>query len=111
MKRTILMGILVLATGATGLMAKDKKDKNAKNDKTAPQEAAQPAQPKGPAPKSQGEAEALQALAKAQGNPDATIAAADNLVTKYADTAFKDVALFMEAQAYRQKGDPVKAQI
>ncbi len=111
MKRIILTGMLVLATGAIGLMAKDKKDKNAKDDKS-PQQAAQPAAPqKGPAPKSPGEAEAVQALAKAQGNPDATIAAADNLVTKYADTQFKDIALFMEAQAYRQKGDPVKAQI
>jgi len=75
-----------------------------------PAKQGQPAQ-KGPAPKSQGEAQAVQALVSAQGNADATIKAADELVTKYADTDFKEIALYMEATAYQQKGDAVKAQI
>ena len=60
--------------------------------------------------KSQAEAEAVQALGRAA-DPDATIAAAENLLAKFADTEFKDLALLMEANAYQQKGDPAKAQI
>jgi len=92
MTRMMLTGILALAAGLSshGLMAQA---------------------PKGPAPKSQGEAKAVQALAGAQGNPDATIKAADELLTKYTDTEFKEIALTMEASAYAQKGDSVKAQI
>jgi len=102
----MLTGILAMAAGLSNLglpslMAQQ-----------APAKQGQPAQqPKQPAPKSQGEAQAIQALAGAQGNPDATIKAADELLTKYADTEFKEIALFMEATAYRQKGDTVKAQI
>ena len=51
------------------------------------------------------------ALIQAQGNPDATIKAADDLLTKYADTTFKETALLQEANAYQQKGDADKAQI
>src|SRR5436190_271749 len=88
MKRLILTGTLALAAGLT-LMA---------------QPAAQPA---GPAPKSKAEAEAMQA----QGNPDATIKAADDLLTKFADTQFKEMALLVEANAYQAKNDNVKALI
>ncbi len=103
MKRMILAGILVAATGASGLMAQKGKGKG---------EPAQPAaQQKGPAPKSQGELEALQAMFNAQNNPDQLIAAAENLLTKYADTEFKDTALFFEAGAYQRKGDADKAQV
>ena len=87
MKRMILTGVLALCTGIPCLMAQA------------------PAAPKGPAPKSKAEVEALQALQAAQGNPDATIAACENLITKFADTDFKAVALFMEADAYEKKGD------
>lgn len=98
MKRTILAAVL-LAAGATGLMAQ----KGA---------AAAPAgQPKGPAPKSQAELTALQAMFGAQGNPDNMITTAEALLTKFADTDFKDTALFFEATAYQQKGDTEKAQI
>jgi lipopolysaccharide biosynthesis regulator YciM len=101
MKRTILTGVLVLATGVSGLMAQ-------KNKKDQPQQKEQSsAGPK----MSPGEAQALQALAAAQGKPDETIVAAENLLTKYADTTFKDTALFMEAIAYQQKGDKDKMQI
>jgi lipopolysaccharide biosynthesis regulator YciM len=101
MKRTILTGVLVLATGVSGLMAQ-------KNKKDQPQQKEQPsAGPK----MSPGEQQALQALAAAQGKPDETIVAAENLLTKYADTTFKDTALFMEAIAYQQKGDKDKMQI
>lgn len=103
MKRTILAGILVMTAGALGLMAQKG---NAKGDQS---QAA--AQQKGPAPKSQGELEAVQAMLKAQGNPDAMIAASEALLMKYADTDFKDIALLFEANAYQAKGDPEKAQL
>jgi len=96
MKRMILTGILALATGLTGLMA-------------LPQ--AQPA--KGPTVKSKGEGEAVNALftAAQAGNADATIKAADDLVTKFSDTEFKEIALQLEATTYQQKGDPDHATI
>jgi len=106
----ILTGILALATGLTSLMAQGKKD-------NAPaQPPAQGQQKQGqaqliPGTKSVGESEALMALIQAQGNPDATIKAADDLITKYADSTFKESALLAEAQAYQQKGDADKAQI
>ena len=43
-------------------------------------------------------------------SPDATIEAAEDLVTKFADTDFKDMALLSEAGAYQQKRDVDKAQ-
>jgi tetratricopeptide (TPR) repeat protein len=57
-----------------------------------------------PAPKSKGEGEALQAMFGAQ-DPDARIKAAENLITKYADTEFKALALYFEAVSYQQKND------
>ena len=61
-----------------------------------------------PQPKSKGELEALQAMFNAQ-DPDARIKAADELVTKFADTDFKDTALFMAAFSYQQKNDAENA--
>jgi tetratricopeptide (TPR) repeat protein len=103
MTRLILTGILALATGSSALMAQPQK----KGD--APP--AGQAKPTGPAPKSQGEAQALQALMQAQGNPDATIKAGDELLTKFADTDFKELALLTMSNAYQTKGDTDKAQI
>jgi tetratricopeptide (TPR) repeat protein len=87
MKRTILAG-LVLALGASGLMAQLK-------------------------PKSKGEADAYNAMITAakSGDNDATIKAADDLLSKYSDTVFKVTALNMEANAYHQKGDDDHAQV
>jgi tetratricopeptide (TPR) repeat protein len=93
MKRIILTGILALAAGASGLMAQPK------------------GQPKGPSVKSKAEAEALQAMQASLGNPDATIKACEDLLIKFADTDFKDTALYFEADAYQQKNDLDKAQI
>jgi len=87
MKRMILIGLLAIGAGATSLMAQ-----------------AQGA-PKGPAPKSKGEVEALQALQAAGNDPDKAIAAAEALITKFADTDFKAIALFIEADAYERKND------
>ena len=101
MKRLILAGILVVMAGTPGLMAQ----KGKKGDAPSAD------QPKGPMPKSNGERDALVAMFNAQGKPDELIAAAENLLTKYADTEFKDTALFFEATAYRQKGDADKAQV
>jgi tetratricopeptide (TPR) repeat protein len=104
MKRMIFTGILALATGFSCLMAQQ----------APPAKQGQPAQPKGPAPKSQAEAQALTELfsaANAQNNPDGIIKAAEDLIAKFADTDFKEVALMLETQAYQMKGDTVKAQI
>jgi tetratricopeptide (TPR) repeat protein len=97
----ILAGILSIAAGVSGLVAQQPPAK-----KDAPAQ-------KGPAPKSQGELTAVQALFTAmQGrDPDATIKTAEDLLNKYADTDFKEIALISEATAYQQKGDAVKAQI
>jgi tetratricopeptide (TPR) repeat protein len=103
MKRMILTGLLAISVGATCMMAQKGKAKGA-----APAQAAAPAQPsgpKGPMPKSKAELEALQALQAAANDPDKAIAAAKNLITKFADTDFKAAALFIEADAYQRKGD------
>src|SRR5438477_10968262 len=80
---------------------------------SAPPAAAPPAGPKGPAPKSQAELTAIQAMFTAQqkNDVDGVIKAADELMTKFADTEFKELALYMEAEAYSQKGDNTKAQV
>jgi len=92
MKRTILAGAIVvtaLGAGASGLWAQ-----------------------KQPAPKSQKELDAVKALfAATQAGPDQTIAAAEALITGFADTEFKETALFFEATSYQRKGDLVKAQV
>jgi len=103
MKRLILTGILVLATGFSGLMAQKNKKGKTDDAQTAPQ-------PSGPRVKSQAEAQAVQALGQAQ-DADTVIKAAEDLLTRFADTDFKDVALLMEARAYQAKKDDAKAQI
>lgn len=65
---------------------------------------AQTANPKPPQPKSQKELEAVQAIFQAP-DPDARIAAAKELVTKFADTDFKATAFYVGAFSYQQKGD------
>jgi len=65
---------------------------------------AQTANPKPPQPKGPKEVEAIQAIFAAQ-DPDARIAAANNLVTKFSDTEFKATALYVAAFSYQQKGD------
>ena len=55
-------------------------------------------------PKSQKEAEALQALF-AMTDPDARIAAADNLIKNFKNTDFRDMVLYMAAVSYRAKND------
>lgn len=64
--------------------------------------AQQPA--KQPAPKSQKELEAILAIQNAQ-DPDARIKAAEDLITKFKDTEFKEFALQMEVLSHQQKND------
>ncbi len=65
---------------------------------------AQPQAPKARAPKSQAEAQALNAVIQAA-SPDAQIAAAEDFVVKFPDSDFKGLAYLGEAQSYHQKGD------
>jgi len=57
-----------------------------------------------PKPKSNKEIEALQAIQNAA-DADARIKAVENLLTKFADTEFKVIALEIAADSARQKGD------
>jgi lipopolysaccharide biosynthesis regulator YciM len=77
----ILAGALALLASAAGLMAQ-----------------------KQPQPKSQKEVEALQAMFGAQ-DPDARIKAANEVLTKFADTEFKGIAMYLTAASYEQKND------
>lgn len=61
-----------------------------------------------PKPKSRAEGQAVNAMLQAR-DPDASIKAADDLVTKYHDTEFKSMAYFIEADSYQQKNDNEKA--
>lgn len=61
-------------------------------------------QSKPPQVKSQKEAEAVNAMFTAP-DPNAQIKAAENLITKFADSDFKPLALFVEASAYQAKND------
>jgi len=65
---------------------------------------AAPQAPRQRGPKSQAEAQALQALFAAA-TPDAQIAAAEDFVVKFPQSDFKAVAYLGEAQSYQQKGD------
>ncbi len=59
-------------------------------------------------PKSMAEQTALQAMFNAT-DPDAQIAAANNVIEKFADTDFKSIALFFIARDYQAKGDFAKS--
>ncbi len=65
---------------------------------------AQTANTKQPQPKGPKEVEAIQAMFQAQ-DPDARIAAANNLITKFADTEFKATAFYIAAFSAQQKND------
>jgi tetratricopeptide (TPR) repeat protein len=69
--------------------------------------AQQPPANKGPHPKSQKELEALQKVQAAQqaGNPDAEIAAINNVLENFADTDFKPQLMNMALAAAGQKND------
>ena len=113
MKRMILAGILTLAAGAC-LVAQGQQAGRGQAPAAQPpagQAPAAPAAPAGPQAKSPEEMKAVQAIVAAQNDPDGLIKAAEELLTKFADTQFKELALTMEAGAYEQKGDKVKAQI
>jgi len=107
MKTTILTGILA-AAGCGALMAQP-----AQVSQSQPAQAQnQPAQAQNqPKPKSNAEAQAVNAMIQARSSgPDAMIKAADDLVSKFADTEFKELAYTFEAQAYQTKGDAAKAE-
>lgn len=57
-----------------------------------------------PQPKSQQELDAVMAIQNAQ-DPDARIAAAENLLKEFKDTEFKEFANYMTMLSYQQKND------
>jgi len=76
------------------------------------QQPPKPAASKGLAPKSQAEAQAVNAVIQAQAaGPDDMIKAVDALVSKFADTAYKSFALELEAEAWQRKNDNAKAMV
>jgi tetratricopeptide (TPR) repeat protein len=95
MKRTILTGLLAIGAGATCLMAQAPPPATPGEMPVAKQMKA----------KSKAELEAWNALVQAASDPDKAIAAAENLITKYADSEFTSTALNLEADAYQRKGD------
>lgn len=113
MKRIILTGTLALATGILPVMAQQQKGAAPQDQKGGAPAGQQQQQQLIPGTKSPGESQAVMALIQAaqSGNPDAVIKAADELITKYADTTFKETALLQEADAYQRKNDAVNAQI
>ncbi|HEY3443247.1 MAG TPA: hypothetical protein VGK29_20990 [Paludibaculum sp.] len=86
MKRTFLTNLLMALAVSMSLLC------------------AQTSNAKVPKPTNQKEAEALMALFQTQ-DPDARIAAANNLVTKFSETEFKATALYVASFSYQQKGD------
>jgi tetratricopeptide (TPR) repeat protein len=108
MKRIIVTGVL-LASGVASLIAQPP----AAAGRGAAPAAAAPAAPATPAPKSPEELKAVQAIMTAQqaNNMDGVIAAAENLLTTYADTDFKELALTLEAAAYEAKRNADRAEI
>jgi tetratricopeptide (TPR) repeat protein len=107
MKRTLLTGILGLATGISALMAQ------------APPAGQQPAgQPAGQTGAGATQAppvteqSLLNAMISAQraGNADASIKAAEDLLTQFPNSQLKEAALSVEAEAYRMKKDNTAAQ-
>jgi hypothetical protein len=123
MKRTILTGILALAAGLGMLLMAQQPyapaqaapaGKAAQTGQAAPAgQAAAPATKAGPHPKSAAEQAALLALVNAQraGDADGMIKAAEDLLTKFADTDYKETALTLEAMAYDMKHDATNEQV
>jgi tetratricopeptide (TPR) repeat protein len=111
MKRTILTGILALAAIAGTLMAQQAP--SAPAGQAAPAAQPAPARPAGPHPKSPEELTALQALMSAQKaqDPDGIIKAGEDVLTKFADTDYKEMVLTLEGMAYEMKGDAVNEQV
>jgi tetratricopeptide (TPR) repeat protein len=98
MKRTILTGIAAIGAGAMCLMAQAPPPANG-----AP--AGQMAVAKPMKAQSKAELEAWNGLVAVVNDPDKAIAAAENLISKFADSEFKTTALNIEADAYQRKGD------
>jgi hypothetical protein len=111
MKRTVLTGILALAAGVGALTAQSAQPAPA--GQAAPAAQTGQAAPATPRTKSPEEAAALKALGAAQqaGDADGIVKAAEDLLTRFADTQFKVQALTLEALAYNMKSDAVNEQV
>jgi tetratricopeptide (TPR) repeat protein len=66
----------------------------------------------GPGPKSKEEAQAVTAVFQSQTQgPDDEIKSVEALLSKFADTDYKSIALEFEGEAYQRKGDNTKAMV
>jgi len=102
MKRTLLTGILALATGFSALMAQAQPAKPPAGQAAAPGAAPQGAAAQGPT-----QASLVQALGSAQqaGDDNAIIKAAEELLTRFPNSPAKEAAYALEAAAYQNKND------
>jgi tetratricopeptide (TPR) repeat protein len=94
MKKMILTAMVALAASVSGLIA-------------------QTSAPKDMKPKSAAERKAVLAIqtASTANDQDATIKACEELITKFADSDYKEYALQLEANAYKMKGDRDQARV
>lgn len=102
-KRVIWKAAFALACAAGLLLGQQAAPQQATPQQTTPPQETTPIA-KQPQVKSQAEGQAVMAIFQAQ-DPDSRIKAADELVTKFADSEFKPLALFFAAVSYQQKND------
>jgi tetratricopeptide (TPR) repeat protein len=92
MKRMILTGVVACTVSLPGLFAQAPPAKEMK-------------------PKSAAERKAVLAIQSSATDPDANIKAAEELLTKFGDSDYKEYALQMEANDYKVKGDKDQARV
>ena len=103
MKRIICYGALALVAGVVCLAAQQPAPAG-RGAVAAPAAQAAPAEPSP-------EIKAVQAMVNARTDPDATIKLAEELVTGFPNSTYKELALTMEGNAYQQKNKLVEAQV
>src|SRR5580658_9978489 len=92
MKRMILTAVAAFTVSLPGLFAQATPAKDMK-------------------PKSAAERKAVLAIQSSVSDPDANIKAAEELLTKFGDSDYKEYALQMEANDYKMKGDKDQARV
>ena len=103
MKRMILTGLLAIGAGAMCLIGAGRPAQRPR--------LSQRQLPRVPHPNPRAKSKRSRPCRRPGADPDKAIAAAENLITKFADTDFKAIALYIEADAYERKGDFNRMQI